>query len=89
MSTPSQLQSASRLNVFVSHAHDECELARLLQKRIQRDFIGLVNVFVSSDHNSIGAGSKWLGRVVDELGKADIFVFLCSESVDQRPWINM
>jgi hypothetical protein len=77
------------LNVFVSHAHEECELAQLLKARIQSDFIGLIRVFVSSDHNSIRLGPEWLEEVVCELKQSSIFVFLCSEGVERRPWINM
>ena len=44
---------------FISHAHGESELASLLKTNLVEHFIGLVNVFVSSDFKSIGAGEDW------------------------------
>jgi hypothetical protein len=61
------------LEVFVSHASGESELAKLLQEEIESDFIGLVRVFVSSDGTSIVVGDQWIESVVSRLGSADIY----------------
>src|SRR5258708_2315830 len=77
------------VTVFISHVTGESDLARLLQKQIEADFIGLVKVFVSSDGASIVVGSQWLNDIVNKLGSADIYVALCSQDSVDRPWINI
>ena len=52
--------------VFISHVSIETALAQALKERLQRDFLGMLDVFVSSDQSTIGAGAKWL----DEVDKA-------------------
>jgi hypothetical protein len=78
-----------RVEVFISHASGESELAKLLQEEIESDFIGLVRVFVSSDGTSIVVGDHWLEGVVSKLGIADIYVVLCSQNSVDRPWFNI
>jgi len=75
--------------VFISHATGESELARLLKEQIEADFIGLIQVFVSSDGASIVVGTTWLNDIVGKLGSADIYVALCSQDSVDRPWINI
>jgi hypothetical protein len=54
---------------------------------VERDFIGLIQVFVSEA--AIAPGNSWLEDVVTALKEADIYVVLCSQlSVDRR-WINI
>lgn len=79
--------TSPRLRVFISHASGEHPLAGLLRESIERDFIGLVQVFVSEA--AIAPGGEWLKDVVKALQEADIYVVLCSQlSVDRR-WINI
>lgn len=78
----------SRLKVFLSHLTVEKRLAELLQEAVSRDFIGMVEFFISSDTTSIPAGEKWLDRVVDALRNADLHLVLCSPEAVGRPWIN-
>src|ERR1043165_1719328 len=77
-----------QLNLFISHVTVESKLADLLQARIAQDFIGLVKVFVSSDHLSIPAGTKWLTGVMQALRSAHLHVILCSHAPTSRPWIQ-
>jgi len=66
----------------------ESTLADLIKIRLTQDFIGLVDVFESSDRTSIPVGSKWLAEVTVALNKADLHVVLCSPESIGRPWIN-
>jgi hypothetical protein len=43
--------------VFLSHITEDKALAGYLQTRIRRDFLKAIDVFVSSDGESIEAGS--------------------------------
>lgn len=74
--------------IFVSHISEEAELAKHLKNRIERDFLGMVNLFISSDGESISAGSKWLDSIEEALRDAQIEIVLCSRESVSRPWIN-
>ena len=52
-----------KLSIFLSHLTVESKLADTLKGHLSHDFIGLVDVFVSSDRTSIPAGAKWLSEV--------------------------
>ena len=77
-----------KFNIFLSHITVESTLADALQKHLARDFIGLVNVFVSSDHLSIPVGKKWLEELTEALKKANLHLILCSPEATERPWIQ-
>ena len=74
--------------LFLSHIHEEAALARVLKKWTQKSFLGQCDVFVSSDKDSIPAGSKWFDKIGEALAESRIFVVLCSPESLQRPWIN-
>lgn len=77
-----------KFNVFLSHVTIEAKLADIIKRRLVRDFIGLLDVFESSDRLSIPAGKKWLSEVTTALGRADLHIILCSNESKTRPWIN-
>ena len=77
-----------RKKVFVSHISSETELAQLLKQRLQKHFLGLLDIFVSSDRETITAGQQWLTEVDRALKSADLQVVLCSEESVGRPWVN-
>jgi hypothetical protein len=79
----------SKLRVFISHASGEAPLAEVLKEHIVKDFIGLVDVFVSSDGTGIAVGDNWLDGVVKALQGADIYAVLCSQHSIERRWINI
>jgi hypothetical protein len=78
----------SKLRIFLSHVTVESKLADILRVHLLRDFIGLVEIFESSDRLSIPAGSKWLTEVTSALKNADMHVILCSPESRLRPWIQ-
>jgi len=77
------------IRAFISHASGESELAKLLKTRIESDFLGVIDVFVSSDGTSLVAGTKWLEEVTARLRDADFYIVLCSQHSVDRPWINI
>ena len=77
------------IKVFISHASGECELANLIKSDIDTAFIGLFDVYASSDGTSIAVGDNWMTSVLSHLQQADIFIFLCSQYSLDRPWINL
>jgi hypothetical protein len=74
--------------VFISHISAESELAQRLKQRLENDFLGLIDIFVSSDHKTIKAGTKWLDEVDKALKSADLQIILCSKESVGRPWVN-
>ena len=74
--------------LFLSHIHEEAALAGVLKKWTQKSFLGQCDVFVSSDRDSIPAGSKWFDKIGEALADSRVFVVLCSPESLRRPWIN-
>jgi hypothetical protein len=74
--------------LFISHISEEGQVAERIKTALSRDFLGLVEVFVSSDTESIAAGEEWLRSVERALHDCKIFVVLCSPESIRRPWIN-
>lgn len=74
--------------VFISHIKEEKVLAEAIKEKIQSDFIGMIDVFVSSDQVSISVGNKWLEEVDSALKDAQVELILCSQDSVGRPWIN-
>lgn len=73
---------------FVSHVSEEAAVAARLKKALTRDFLGLLDVFVSSDAESIGAGEEWLRSIEGALQDSAMLIVLCSPASVGRPWIN-
>ena len=48
--------------LFISHISEEEELASILKEHLLDDFLGVVDVFVSSDGGSIAAGAAGLTK---------------------------
>jgi hypothetical protein len=74
--------------VFVSHISEEAKVAALLKEMVEDDFLGLVELFTSSDVGSIHAGENWLAAVKEALNDAAVVVVLCSRASVQRPWVQ-
>jgi molybdopterin-guanine dinucleotide biosynthesis protein A len=78
----------AKTRVFISHISSETALAQALKQHLQRDFLGLLDIFVSSDQSTIGAGSRWLDEVDKALKAADAQIVLASKESVGRPWVN-
>ena len=78
----------SRKRLFISHVSTESSLAQALKQRLQRDFLGPLDIFVSSDQTTIGAGRKWLDEIETALKGADLEIVLASKDSVVQPWVN-
>lgn len=74
--------------IFLSHIHEEKELALSLKSLIEESFIGMVDVFVSSDESSNGTGQRWLTNIEESLESCRIGIILCSPLSINKPWVN-
>jgi hypothetical protein len=77
-----------KLEVFVSHRTVEAKFADALRAHLTRDFIGILNFFVSTDVTSVPAGSQWFDEVVGALQRAHLLLAVCSSQSVKLPWIN-
>jgi hypothetical protein len=78
----------TKKQVFVSHISSEAEIAKRLKRHLDDDFLGMLEIFVSSDRESIRAGDRWLAEVDKALKAADVELVLCSKESIGRPWVN-
>ncbi|ODN62943.1 hypothetical protein BA763_00900 [Burkholderia cenocepacia] len=80
--------------IFISHIHEEGELAKLFKDAIEVEFGGFVEVFVSSDHQGIAqgtgiaAGSHFVEAVEAGLVNCISALYLISPKSISRPWVN-
>ena len=74
--------------IFLSHIHEETLLAQIIQRAIEDEFSGFVDVFVSSDGRTIPPGANFLKRIEDGLINCVGAIYLISPFSVKRNWIN-
>ncbi len=74
--------------IFLSHIHEERDLALIFKNALEEEFSGFVDVFVSSDGVSITAGSNFLKRIEDGLVDCIAAIYLISPYSVRRNWVN-
>lgn len=74
--------------IFLSHIHEETELAQTIQEAIHDEFSGFVDVFVSSDGKTIPPGANFLKRIDDGLMTCVGAIYLISPLSVKRNWVN-
>src|SRR5262245_11889437 len=80
--------SDEKKGVFISHISDEAEVANRLKEFLKSTLGDSLEVFVSSDYQSIPGGEVWFDRIVAALmSSAVVLALISKESVDSR-WIN-
>jgi len=78
----------TKKTIFLSHISEEGALGTLFKDRLEKDFLSLINVFVSSDSRSIPPGDAWLKAVDNNLDDAAALIVLASPTSVNRPWIT-
>jgi len=78
----------AKLNVFMSHIHEEEAVAQFLKSRIEETFLGQVDIFVASDAKSIEPGHDWFEKIMEGIRAAKVLLILTSGESAPRPWIN-
>lgn len=74
--------------LFLSHIHEERDLALAIKTELENEFSGFVDVFVSSDGVSIPAGANFLKRIEDGLITCVGALYLISPVSVKRSWIS-
>ena len=73
---------------FISHIQEEKEIALALKKVIESSFLNMVEVFVSTDPESLRPGARWLETITNALKRCKVEIILASPRSIKRPWIN-
>ncbi|UIP85068.1 TIR domain-containing protein [Pseudomonas phenolilytica] len=73
--------------IFVSHAAADAEIAAQFKNDIEKSFLGLCKLFVSSNLDSLQGGREWMQEIKQNLSEAKIFIGLLSPLALNRPWI--
>ena len=76
------------IHVFISHITEEQATALRLKEFLKESLGWGLNIFVSSDYESIGGGDIWFTKIVDALKTSPVEIVLLSPASIGRPWIN-
>ena len=74
--------------VFISHISEEKEIALALKELLNSSFLEMLDVFVSSDFESVNLGQKWLDDITTALKECRAEIIICSPVSVERQWIN-
>jgi hypothetical protein len=74
--------------VFISHITEEKKTALCLKEYLRESLGWGLQVFVSSDYESISGGDLWFPTIVNALKTSLVEVVLLSPTSVGRPWIN-
>ena len=65
--------------IFLSHISAEAKLAIAFKEAIETSFLGMVELFVSSETATISLGANWLNRVTSGLRSAQAMLFFVAQ----------
>ena len=82
------MPSREKIKVFLSHIHEEEDVAQYLKDQIERCFLETIDVFVAGDYRSIEAGADWFNRIVEGIKDSQVVFVLVSSESASRPFIN-
>jgi hypothetical protein len=74
--------------IFISHINEERKIAISLKSLLKLEFGDTIEIFVSSDKESIQYGDYWFSEIKKALSNCAIALILCSYSSIKEPWIN-
>lgn len=79
--------SSAKPTIFFSHSSKDREILTLLKEKLIKKTGGTLDIFLSSDGQSIPFGQNWVTKIEDSLNQAKImFVFISPHSIDSN-WI--
>jgi hypothetical protein len=79
---------SKKFSIFLSHIAEDMDLAFSLKELFLNIFGDKIEVFVSSDLDSITLGVNWFNTIIDALKKCDVAIIFCNKISITRPWIN-
>lgn len=79
--------SVKKQKIFISHISDESKVAIVIKSLLVESFGDRVDVFVSSDYESIQSGEAWYQKIVDSIKSSDTLIVLLSRQSINHPWL--
>ena len=77
----------AKQNIFISHSSQDVEMLTHFKKQLNTITSNTLEIFLSSDGQSIHFGKNWLYRIEEALKQADImFVFITPNSINSS-WV--
>lgn len=73
--------------IFISHIHEDAEIAYCLKAFLDDSFLEFFDVFVSSDGASIRVGENWSAAIETALKRSELVLVLVSPGALERRWI--
>src|ERR1035437_1327058 len=74
--------------IFLSHAQVDAGPAGALKQWLRDRFPGFLDVFASSDWESIEQGREWYDKIRDALSTCDLGLVLVTPNSIRRPWVS-
>jgi DNA-binding MarR family transcriptional regulator len=74
--------------IFISHINEDSQIAIQLKNLLITLFSNRIEIFVSSDKESIPYGKEWFPPIKQNLINCKLTLILCSPNSIRRPWIN-
>jgi len=74
-------------SIFISHIHEDAQIAHCLKTFLDEAFLGFFKIFVSSDGASIRAGDNWSSSIEQALTETDLVLAIITEDAKDRRWI--
>lgn len=72
-------------HIFISHIKEEEDLAIKLKEYLDRDFLGNLTVFLSSE--DLKPGVVWFNELINNLQKTEMLLLMCSQRSIGRSWL--
>jgi hypothetical protein len=70
------------MNIFISHIHEDFEIALAIKAELKRCFGAQVDLFLAED---IPLGSNWFENIRSALTRADLILALFSPTLNGTP----
>ncbi len=74
------------IRIFISHIHEEFEVARAMKEALDSIFAKQVEVFLAEE---IPLGRNWFSEIRTNLSGADLILAIFSPYSANRPWVNI
>jgi hypothetical protein len=80
--------ASEKPKVFISHIHNEEHTANTVEAVLRKALLGAIDIFNSSNRQSIIPGDPWRDKIVETLQKSTCVLVLASPNSVSSPWVN-
>ena len=87
-STQTTVNPNKNFLIFISHINENREIAEKLKEFFEKTFHKKIDVFISSDPESISLSQDWYEKIKEGIKNCNLMIILCTPDSIKRPWIN-